>query len=250
MFTLENTIYLWTAIGIIIFPILLRITAPYGRHTTRNWGPMISNNLGWIIMEFPSLLLMPLLFFLSPGEKTWLSWIFPLLWIIHYANRTFIFPLRIRTKGKQMPLLIAIMAIGFNLMNGSINGLYLGNHAQNYTAEWLTDIRFMIGLLLFIGGMAINWQSDTILINLRKPGEKGYKIPYGGMFRWISCPNHFGEIIEWTGFAILTWSISGLAFAIWTAVNLIPRALDHHRWYRETFEDYPADRKAVIPFLW
>jgi 3-oxo-5-alpha-steroid 4-dehydrogenase 1 len=32
-------------------------------------------------------------------------------------------------------------------------------------------------------------------------------------------------------------------------VNLIPRALDHHRWYAEEFEDYPERRKALIPFL-
>ena len=96
----------------------------------------------------------------------------------------------------------------------------------------------------------INWQSDNILIHLRKLGEKGYKIPHGGFFKWISCPNHFGEIIEWTGFAIMTWSLSGLSFAIWTAVNLIPRALDHHKWYKDTFSDYPQKRKAVIPFLW
>jgi hypothetical protein len=23
----------------------------------------------------------------------------------------------------------------------------------------------------------------------------------------------------------------------------------HHRWYRETFKDYPAKRRALIPFL-
>lgn len=36
---------------------------------------------------------------------------------------------------------------------------------------------------------------------------------------------------------------------VWTAVNLVPRALAHHRWYREHFEDYPRQRKALIPFV-
>ena len=51
-----------------------------------------------------------------------------------------------------------------------------------------------------------------ILRNLRAPGETGYKIPVGGLFRWVSSPNYFGELLEWTGWAIATWSIPGVAF--------------------------------------
>ncbi|MBN2807577.1 MAG: 3-oxo-5-alpha-steroid 4-dehydrogenase, partial [Prolixibacteraceae bacterium] len=64
-----------------------------------------------------------------------------------------------------------------------------------------------------------------------------------------SCPNFLGEIIEWAGFALLCWSFPSLAFLIWTMVNLIPRALDHHRWYRTHFEGYPQQRKAILPKL-
>jgi steroid 5-alpha-reductase/3-oxo-5-alpha-steroid 4-dehydrogenase 1 len=102
---------------------------------------------------------------------------------------------------------------------------------------------------LFVLGFSINLQADTILINLRQPGETGYKIPRGGLFRLVSCPNYLGELIEWTGWAIATWSLPGLAFAVWTAANLVPRALSHHRWYRDRFPDYPAERRAVIPLL-
>jgi len=31
--------------------------------------------------------------------------------------------------------------------------------------------------------------------------------------------------------------------------NLVPRAMAHHRWYRETFKDYPEGRRALIPYL-
>jgi steroid 5-alpha reductase family enzyme len=89
-----------------------------------------------------------------------------------------------------------------------------------------------------------------LLLRLRKPGETGYKIPKSGLFRWVSCPNHFGEIVEWSGFALICWNLPALSFAIWTAANLIPRAVSHHNWYREKFEDYPLRRKAVLPFLY
>jgi hypothetical protein len=31
--------------------------------------------------------------------------------------------------------------------------------------------------------------------------------------------------------------------------NLAPRALKTHRWYKDTFPDYPEQRKALIPFV-
>jgi protein-S-isoprenylcysteine O-methyltransferase Ste14 len=69
------------------------------------------------------------------------------------------------------------------------------------------------------------------------------------MYRFVSAPNYLGELIEWTGWAVLTWSAAGATFAFFTAANLVPRALTHHRWYRETFDDYPPERRAIVPFL-
>jgi steroid 5-alpha reductase family enzyme len=137
----------------------------------------------------------------------------------------------------------------FNLVNGFINGYWLGTMAPGYDIRWITDPRFLIGVVVFLTGFIINQVSDHKLIRLRAGGKTGYFIPRGGLFQLISCPNFFGEILEWTGFAIMTWSLPGLSFAIWTAANLIPRALHHHAWYRSTFPDYPQHRKALIPFL-
>lgn len=242
-------VYVWIAIAVLIFPLVLKSVAPYGRHTTTFWGPLINNKAGWIIMESPALFVFAGFFLFGTNHHNLLPWIFFSFWIIHYLNRTLIFPLRLHTKGKQMPVTIVLLAICFNLMNGYINGYYLGSLSERYALSWLYDPRFVSGFLMFCSGLAINWQSDNILIHLRKPGETGYKIPSGGFFRFISCPNHFGEIIEWCGFALMTWSLPGLAFAIWTLVNLMPRALHHHKWYQATFPDYPANRKALIPFI-
>ena len=106
------------------------------------------------------------------------------------------------------------------------------------------------GLVLFLSGFILNRWADRVLHNLRKPGETAYKIPYGGFYRWISCPNYLGEIIEWAGWAVATWSLPGLAFAVWTCANLVPRARANHAWYKKHFADYPPERKALIPKLW
>ena len=122
----EILLYSWIVIPISIFPILLKVRAPYGRHTTSGWGPSIDNHWGWFIMEIPALLTFPILASFGPEEKDTLSWILIGLWLIHYINRVIIFPFRLKTKGKKIPVLIVISAIFFNLMNGFVNGYYIG----------------------------------------------------------------------------------------------------------------------------
>lgn len=240
----EIILYIWIAIPIIIFPVLLRIRAPYGRHSNSGWGPIIDNHWGWFIMEIPALFTFPLLVILGPQEKNWLSWLLIGLWIIHYFNRVVIFPFRLKTKGKKMPLIIAISAIFFNLMNGFFNGYYVGFVNGSTGSTWI-----VLGIILFFTGFVINNIADSKLIALRKKGN-GYQIPEGWLFKYISCPNHFGEIIEWIGFSIIARNPAALSFAIWTFCNLGPRAKNHHDWYKENFENYPSDRRVLIPLVW
>jgi hypothetical protein len=178
-------------------------------------------------------------------------WTFFVIWQIHYFNRAFIFPFRRRGGAPTMPLLIALSGLSFNLLNTYLNWRYLTHFLPDgaYPGSWLWDARFVLGTLLFQCGLCINQHADWVLIHLRKPGETGYKIPYGGLYRFISCPNYFGELLEWAGWALLTFSWPGLAFLVWTAANLVPRALAHHRDYRARFAHYPRDRHAIFPYL-
>lgn len=246
--TFQYLNYLWMAIAVAVFFVLLKITAPYGRHTSSTWGPKISNRLGWIIMEAP--VIISLLYFmdLNVSSPSNITWILAGLFIFHYINRTFIFPFRIHTKGKKMPVVIVGSAIFFNLVNGFFLGYYFG-HFADYVYDDFFKLHFGIGLVLFIYGMYINWKYDHTLIHLRKPGETDYVIPEGGLFNYVSCPNLLGEIIEWAGFAILCWNLPAVSFFVWTFANLVPRAMSHHQWYQQKFANYPAGRKAVFPFI-
>ena len=146
-----------------------------------------------------------------------------------------------------MPLLIALLAFLFNIVNGYINGTYLGS-IQEYSIDYMSNWNFILGLCLFILGAYINIKSDNILLSLRsKSGE--YKIPEGFMFKYVSFPNYLGEIIEWMAFALMTWSLAGLSFMIWTMANLVPRAIKGHQWYHSKFDSYPKNRKAIFPYI-
>lgn len=249
--TLEIICYVWLAIAIGVHITMFFITAPFGRHTSKNWGPMVDNKMGWIIMEAPSLFIMAYFLFFGTYSFQSYVWILFSIWIFHYLNRTFIYPLRIKATDKKMPLFIVLNAILFNFMNAGLNGYFLAELAEPsaYDKTWIMSPSFIVGASLFVAGMVINWRADHLLINLRKPGEKGYKIPRGFLFDYISSPNLFGEIIEWTGFAIMAWNLPALTFMVWTFANLVPRAKNHHDWYKNKFLDYPKERKAVFPFL-
>jgi 3-oxo-5-alpha-steroid 4-dehydrogenase 1 len=243
----------FAALAVLTFPVLFFITAPYGRHNSgTSFGPRIRSTVGWIFMESPSSIVFALCFLLGDRKADAASIVFLLLWEAHYFHRAFIFPFRLRTGSQRdMPVAVAAGAFCFTLTNGYLNGRYLFTFTPPHLTAggWTSDPRFLAGVALFVAGYAINQWADHVLFNLRRPGETGYKIPRGGLYELISCPNYFGELIEWTGWALLTWSPAGLCFVIWSAANLVPRARSHHRWYKERFPDYPARRKAIIPFL-
>jgi steroid 5-alpha reductase family enzyme len=239
-------VYIWTGLALLVFPIMLKISAPYGRHTRPGWGPMLPNRWGWFWMEIPALVVFSVFFLIGPNRQNVVTWLFFGLWVLHYANRSLVYPLRIRHSSKGMPLVIVVLAFTFNSINGFINGYYFGTIAPAYPAHWMGNWRFVLGIALFAAGLGINWGSDRILIRLRSTAHGRYAIPRGGLFRWISCPNFLGEIVEWGGFALMVWSLPALSFFIWTTANLIPRARDHHRWYRAHFPDYPPQRRALV----
>ncbi|MFT3695639.1 MAG: DUF1295 domain-containing protein [Kofleriaceae bacterium] len=244
----DGLAYAWFGVAAITAIALFFLSAPYGRHTRGGWGPTLPSRYGWMLMELPAALTIAICFAIHPPQ-TAVPWLMLALWEVHYVNRSMVFPFRMRGGHKPMPIAIPAMAVFFNVVNGYLNGRWLTVFGH-YDTAWLMDPRFVIGAGMMAAGFIINLRADATLRNLRGPGETGYKIPTGGLYDYISSPNYFGEIIEWTGWAVLTWSIAGLSFAVWTAANLAPRAWTHHVWYRSEFPAYPATRRALIPFVW
>ncbi len=155
--TLNLICIIWAAIGIASFMLLQFVTAPYGRHVKKGWGPEISNKFGWIIMEAPSFFII-LYFYVSSNQSAYAS-ILSILWLVHYLNRTFIYPFRIRTKGKKMPVIIVGSAIFFNCINAGLNGYFLA-HFESYDPNSFYEWNFILGLVLFMSGFVINQKNE------------------------------------------------------------------------------------------
>jgi 3-oxo-5-alpha-steroid 4-dehydrogenase 1 len=239
----------WLALAAVVAGVLLVVTAPYGRHRRPGWGPTIPARWGWVVMEVPAVLVIAALAARSDRLTDPVTLVLLGAWQLHYLQRTLVAPLLLPQTATPIPITIVAMGLTFNIVNGVLQGSWLFALAPLRNPAIMLRPAFILGATLFLGGLALNWWSDARLRRLRALGESGYRVPHGGPFELISCPNYLGELLEWTGWALSSGSPAGAAFAVWTAANLVPRALAHHRWYRATFPAYPPARKAIIPFL-
>lgn len=245
-------LYTWTLYGIaglatLTFISGLFVTNPYGRHMTPGQRWTMPAKPAWLLFEFPQFWAFTVSFWYLADSPSATMVLLYALWQSHYLYRAIIYPLRTHKQGQRFPISGVVFGFAFNLANGFINA-YAVLHAEHLlTSAWLTDWRFLLGLAIAVSGWLINFQADSILIHLRDDGHRGYKIPRGGLFRWVSCANYTGEIMLWCGWAMMSWTPAGLLFALFTIANLGPRAISHHRWYKEHFQNYPPGRKALIP---
>ncbi|MBQ5608935.1 MAG: DUF1295 domain-containing protein [Rikenellaceae bacterium] len=251
--TYNTFLWIMGATAAVVFVALYFVEAGYGMLFDRRFGPPVPNRIGWVLMEAPVFVAMTALWWAS--DRTWEAAPLALfaLFQTHYFQRSFIFPFLIRGKSK-MPLGIMLMGATFNTLNALMQGcwiFYLAP-ADRYTAAWLYSPQFIIGTIVFIAGMAINLHSDYIIRHLRKEGDTRHYIPMGGMFRYVSSANYFGEFMEWVGFAIASWSWAGVIFAWWTFANLGPRSASLYRRYEKEFgnEFTSLKRKKIIPFIY
>ena len=241
------------ALAAVVFVILYFVTAGYGQFRTQQWGWSIDNKLAWVLMEAPAFLTMLGIWYWSGCPTAAPQVVLMGLFLLHYFQRSFVFPL-LMTGKSRMPVTIMLSGVTFNVINGIMQGgaLYWFPR-EAYEAGWsyLADGTTIFGLAVFFIGMAINLHSDHVIRHLRKPGDTRHYLPQKGMYRYVTSANYLGEIIEWTGFAIVAGSTAAWVFVWWTAANLVPRAHAIYNRYREEFgRKALGKRKRIIPFLY
>ncbi len=264
IFTSAFYIYLWVMIGlaVIVFISLYFVDAGYGRFTSSKWGKAINNKLAWFLMEFPIFLAMIILWICSPHRSDVVPIVFLLIFEIHYFQRSLIFPWKMRGNSK-MSLAVMFMGIAFNILNAFMQGywIFFESYNANYHVlglsytdiAWLWSPQFIIGVTIFFCGFYVNRRSDNIIRNLRKDdNDTKHYLPSGFMFEHVTCANYLGELMEWLGFAILTWSISGLVFFLWTFANLVPRSNSIYKKYKAEYSEEIERKKLkrIFPYIY
>jgi 3-oxo-5-alpha-steroid 4-dehydrogenase 1 len=244
------------AFAAFVFAVSWVLPSPYGRFASSRFGISLGPRLGWFLMELPATLSFTWFYFQGPRRGEIVPIIFCLMWYIHYANRGFIFPARMRVaRGTRSSFSLMVISVGWAVtaLHGYFHASFF-TRLHEYTTDWLRDPRFIIGFAIYYTCFLLNLQSDAIIRNLRTreeiaAGDKRYRVPQGGLFRWVTSPSYLTELGAWAGFAICTWSLAGVFVFVVSIGNLVPRAFATQRWYRERFADYPRERKALIPYL-
>lgn len=241
-----------------IFVALQYVTPAYGMTFNNRWGQSISSKLGWLLMEIPVFLSMVFIYVLSlyNGEKPFqfVTFIILIFFLLHYGQRSFVFPALMKGSSK-MPLSIVFFGIFFNVCNAFMQGcwLFVISSVEMYKISWLWSPQFLIGTSIFFFGMIINMHSDRIIRKLRRSKkDDNYYLPQGFLFDRINSSNYFGELLEWLGFAILTWSFAGLVFFAWVFANLVPRSKAvYERYYHFFGDDFTKlKRWRIFPYIY
>ncbi|EFJ53040.1 hypothetical protein VOLCADRAFT_72272 [Volvox carteri f. nagariensis] len=224
-----------------------------GKLEFKDLGPQIGYSTVFFWEYFGPLAVYPLFFFLpkylyphleAPQQHHLVQKLAVAYWCFHYTKRI-IETFTVHKFGHAtMPI--------FNLFKNcayywgyAAYVSYFVNHPK-YTPpnEKVSLTCLGLALLMQLG----NLRSHIILSNLRKPGEKDYKIPRGFLFNYVTCANYTFEIWGWLLFSGAVQSIPAYLFAITGALQMMQWAIAKHKRLVKTFDG--KDGRPKYPRRW
>ena len=163
----------------------------------------------------------------------------------HYAKRILETFFVHKFSHATMPIFNLVRNCGYYWTFGAFMSYFI-NH-PDYTPVGRTQ---MLAGFAFSAVMQLsNLRCHIILANLRKDGDKGYVIPSGFLFNYVTCANYATEIYQWLGFNIATQTVMGYTFMCCGAAQMMQWAIAKHARLRKLFDGKggkPKFRRAFI----
>mmetsp|Transcript_22331 Transcript_22331/g.28520 ORF Transcript_22331/g.28520 Transcript_22331/m.28520 type:complete len:201 (-) Transcript_22331:83-685(-) len=152
-----------------------------------------------------------------------------------------------RFSGTTDVISVILIALGYG--TASIGFCYFGREMDE--SQPLSNLRIVIGVLLWFLGQLINLYHHKLLADLRSDGKKEYKLPRGGFFPFICCPHYFGELVGWFGYATVFYHPYGFSLFVMMSFYLAGRSQATLKWYQERFpkNKLHPNWKALVPFM-
>ncbi|KHN94777.1 DUF455 domain protein [Metarhizium album ARSEF 1941] len=243
----------------------------------------LPGRVAWMLMEMPGFTTVLYLMRTLPpiygiDDLPWQNRVLAGLFVIHYIYRAVIFPL-IQPSMSPIHVLVALMAAGFQVLNGISIGAWLAAYGPVTEDAWVRQCsvaQFCAGIAIFYLGLAANFFHDEELREIRRnerrrrhqkqqqqPAkgaadrarvsvEKHYQIPQAGLFKYMLYAHYFCEWVEWFGFLVAAgWGcVPAWTFLVNEVFAMLPRAVKGKRWYLEKFgAEKVGKRWAVVPGL-
>ncbi|CEH16871.1 Steroid reductase required for elongation of the very long chain fatty acids [Ceraceosorus bombacis] len=222
-------------------------------------GPQVAWRTVFLAEYGGPLIINPLLYFAAPRiwgayEPSRMQALSTTLVTLHYLKREYETIFVHRFSNATMPILNLFMNTAYYsflsgiFLSGSIN--IPANSAAKLKGTLRDSDAWLIGCTVaWLAFETLNYSTHIALRNLRPAGTRERKIPRGGLFEYVSCPNYFYEILGWVAISALTLSPAAALFSVAGVFIMTNWALGKHRNYRKEFKDYPRKRKALWPFL-
>ncbi|XXG42529.1 hypothetical protein AAC387_Pa01g2792 [Persea americana] len=207
-------------------------------------GIKLSSRAGMLLLYTPAFVAgaASLAFYPSPSLRFWLlSWALT----IHFLKR--VLEVLFVHKYSGGMILDSAILISLSYFTATVNALYAQYLAEG-TPEPQIDLKYA-GIVVFLVGIAGNFYHHYLLSKLREKNDKGYKIPRGGLFNLVICPHYLFEILVFIGISCISQTVYASSFTIGTIGYLMGRSYATRKWYRTKFSNFPAEVKALIPFV-
>eukprot|EP00775_Hariotina_reticulata_P013395 gene13395-13523_t len=202
----------------------------------KDLGPQINYSTVFFFEYFGPMVIYPLFFFLPnvfyPGqpapplaERPLVQKIACAYWVLHYAKRIFE-TFFIHVFGHEtMPIRNLFKNCSYYYGFAAYVAYFVNHPKFTPPPETQSLVCFALALVAQVS----NLRCHQILSNLRKPGERGYKIPKGFLFNYITCANYTAEIWGWILFTIGTQTVAAGLFTAAGAFQMAEWARGKHR---------------------
>ena len=113
----------------------------------------------------------------------------------------------------------------------------------------------IVGILLYLSGSYINTHSEYYRHVWKLKAENRGRLYTKRLFSLAMHVNYFGDIVLFTGLAMITHSLSLLVIPLIMAMNfvfIIIPSLDRYleKKYKDEFRDYAKKTKTLIPLIY
>ncbi|KAJ6819205.1 very-long-chain enoyl-CoA reductase-like isoform X1 [Iris pallida] len=214
---------------------------------SKGWwrGTTLSSRAGMLLLYAPAAAAAAASFFVPGAVVGARAQLLCAALAVHFFKRLFEVLFIHQYSGRM--LLGSAIPITFSYTVSTVSMIY-AQYLSRDMAEPAVNLEYA-GIVLFLIGIAGNFYHHYLLSKLRQKGDKGYKIPRGGLFELVLCPHYLFEIIGFYGVAMIAQTIYSVSFALGTTFYLVGRSAATRKWYLSKFENFPREVKALVPYI-
>ncbi len=222
----------------------------YSKFARQQQRYSVPSRLGMFLIYFPAIVIYPAVYYGGGApESTWHT-IAMVLVLAHFAKRCLETLFVHKYSGVMNGWTVLVVGSLYSTLAWLLAEVATHDVTPELVeAEGFEDL-LVVGLAIWTVGQLLNYWHHRLLANLRKPGETGYKLPRGGLFRFVACPHYFAEVIAWVGYALFFHHISGAVLTVFMASYLMGRSHNTVKWYRNKLGEVPPGWRRMIPFIY